>query len=462
MKRMAPMLMTLAILFRFRQYLANRSLWLDEAYLSLNLIHRSTMQLWEPLDYHQGAPVGFLLMQKSIINLLGTSEFALRLLPLVAGVLSVCLFYFLAKKTVPAVPLALALFALSPSLIYYSSEVKQYSMDVMAALLLMYLAIESEWTPRRIAVLGLAGAFAVWLSHPAVFVLVGIGAVILVHERRPAAAFLLAAASFVICYFVVLRKLSHDTVLLTYWQPNFMPFPPKSFSDLKWFEDAFFDFFGSSGALRFTGLAAFAFLVGCISMFRRNKLQLTLLLSPALPALLASGLHKYPFGGRLTLFLVPVALLLMAEGAEMIRQAVPVAGIVLIGLLLVDPGLYTFHRFLAPLKATDRVGVMPTEEIRPVMAYVRTRMQPGDVVYVYGDAHPAFEYYAERSNFPRENLVSHPSGRTWVLFSHMESSDAARFKLWLTFVGSQIESLHAPGAEADLYEVTGVQRNLPW
>jgi hypothetical protein len=459
-------LITLAAVLRIRQYAANRSLWLDEAKLSLNVLHRNFAQLWQPLDYHQGGPIGFLLLQKSATLLLGTSEYALRLVPLLAGILSIFLFYLLAKRVTSAAPLALALFAMSPSLIYYSSEVKQYSSDVMVALLLLYLG-----TSGRAMLLGVFGAIAVWFSHPAIFVLAGIGFVMVLRGWKYVPPFLLPAASFLLCYFTVLRKLSQDAALLAYWQPNFIP---KNLSAFKWLGDSFFDFFASSGALTFLGLAGFAFLCGCISLFKRNKEILFLLLSPVVLVLLASAAQKYPFGGRLTLFMVPVALLLMAEGAETLRVIIGNQfGVILVLLLLLDPGKYSLHRFVTPFKPTARAGVMPLEEMRPVVREVEDHIQSGDYVYLYHAAQPAFRYYAERLGFSTQNVETGiASGRdphvyeadtqqlagkrVWVVLSHMEGVAADEPK-YLRFAfdlhGQRVESFFSPGAEADLYEV---------
>jgi len=185
-------------------------------------------------------------------------------------------------------------------------------------------------------------------------------------------------------------------------------------------------------------LAGFAFLCGCISLFKRNKEILFLLLSPVAPVSLASAAQKYPFGGRLTLFMVPVALLLMAEGAESLRAIVGNQfGAILVLLLLLDPGLYSLHRFVAPFNPAARVGVMPLEEMRPVVKELEDHKQPGDYVYLYRAAQPAFRYYAERSGFSTQNLVPGiASGRdphvyeaevrqlagkrVWVLLSHLD------------------------------------------
>ena len=98
-------------------YIINRSLWVDEAMLALNLVEHSFPDLFRQLDHNQGAPIGFLLLQKGVIYLLGSQDFILRLIPLLAGLISIPLMYFLSKKYVGQVPalLSLGYFALSPT-----------------------------------------------------------------------------------------------------------------------------------------------------------------------------------------------------------------------------------------------------------------------------------------------------------------------------------------------------------
>jgi hypothetical protein len=490
-RRLSLAAVALGCLLRIVQYLLDRSLWMDESYLSLNILHRSFAGLWGALDYHQGAPIAFLLLEKSAVRLWGGSEYVLRFLPLLAGLASVLLFYKLASKVLPAraVPVAVGLFAISPALIYYSAEVKQYSSDAAIALLLYCLTIEgsrSQWKAGRTALAALAGALAIWMSHSSIFVLAGIGATISIalavrkdwaRLARVSVVGLCWMASLAVCYIVALRKLAGDGELLNYWNANFMPFPPRSVADFKWLVDSFFGFFSTSAGLKFSGLAALVFVLGCISMFRKSAERFFLLLSPAIITLLASGLHKYPFGGRLTLFLVPPVLLLMAEGAEAIRSSasasLPATGVVLITLLFLDPGTYILHHFAKPHSEIVQPGVMLPEEIRPVVSYVRNHEKPDDLVYVFYGAEPAFDYYAERDSFPRNNVeIGRAAGndlriyesdldrlrgrRVWVLLSHIHGAGAQESKyieFYLGGLGPRLDSLFVAGAEAYLYDL---------
>jgi len=165
-KRLLWIIICFGIILRFIQYLYNRSLWFDEAMLTFNIINRSFSELFQPLNYGQAAPFGFLIIEKLLIRTFGNSEYVLRLFPFLCGIISVFLFcrvavYYIEKR---AVPIALGLFAISGPLIYYSSEVKQYSSDVTIALLLYWVAIyiqSKKLTIPCIAIFGVIGAVSI-------------------------------------------------------------------------------------------------------------------------------------------------------------------------------------------------------------------------------------------------------------------------------------------------------------
>ena len=118
------------------QWLNNRSLWFDEAMLARNIIARNPFELLAPLDYAQAAPVLFLCLVKAATVLFGSGELALRFVPLCASIVGLVVFLLLAKQFLESryVPIALFLITTSPILIYYSQELKQYSVDVAVTL----------------------------------------------------------------------------------------------------------------------------------------------------------------------------------------------------------------------------------------------------------------------------------------------------------------------------------------
>ncbi|HVN29953.1 MAG TPA: glycosyltransferase family 39 protein, partial [Candidatus Binataceae bacterium] len=172
------LLVGLGVLLRLRLYLANRSLWLDEATLSLNIVGRSWTGLAGQLDHNQVAPIGFLLLEKAAVGIFGSNEFGLRLIPLIGGIGSLILFRKLALRCLfrEAALIAMLLFAFSTTLIYYASEVKPYSTDVavaVAVLLAEFATFDSPDDVKTWRWLAIVGAIGILLSLPAAFVAAG-------------------------------------------------------------------------------------------------------------------------------------------------------------------------------------------------------------------------------------------------------------------------------------------------
>ncbi len=484
---LSRLFVALGAVLRVAQYAANRSLWLDEAALAINILERDSRSLLLPLDLHQAAPPGFLLLERLASQTLGPSEWCLRLLPLLASLAALLLFRRVAARLLepPAALLAVALFALGDPLISFASEVKPYAVDVAVALLLLDLALSfsgpaGSLRARAAIALAVAGAAAVWISFPSVFVLAGIGSTLAVwalrlRDRKRLAALLAVGVvwgmSFLAVYRISLRAASASSYLLLYWAPNFLPLPPRSLSDLLWLPNHLGALFGDPVGFVFRGLGVLTFLVGCVSFLARHRGRLALLVTPLLFALLGSGFRKYPFYGRLLLFLVPFLLLLVAEGAERIRSlttpVAPSVGVILIGLLLFHPAAIALRFLLHP---------RTREEIRPVLAYVKEKAAPGDGLYVYGGAVPAFRYYAGRYAFsPRRVTLGHwrrewngyradlealrGSGRRWFVFAHTQAQDGSDEEKpllsMLDGIGRRVDAFRAPGASAYLYDLGG-------
>ena len=135
----ALVLILAGVALRLRAYAAPQSLWWDEAMLAENVISRSFSQLFTTLDFHQAAPPGWLILEKTAVVTMGTSEFSLRLIPFIVSIASVPLFWLLARRCLPAVAalVGLGLFALSHDAGVFAAEVKQYSFDLFAGILVL-------------------------------------------------------------------------------------------------------------------------------------------------------------------------------------------------------------------------------------------------------------------------------------------------------------------------------------
>ena len=141
----------LGVVLRVVTFALNFPLWGDEAFVAANFISRGYRDLLRPLDYAQICPLFFLWLELTVIKLFGFSEWSLRLIPTLSSVASVFLFAHLAGRVTRgnARLLAVAIFAVAYYPIRHGAEVKQYSTDLLAALILLALAIEWLRTPER-------------------------------------------------------------------------------------------------------------------------------------------------------------------------------------------------------------------------------------------------------------------------------------------------------------------------
>lgn len=464
----------------------DRNLWIDESMLALNLVERAPARLLDPLDWNQGAPVGFLLLTKAAIAQFGASEVGLRLVPFAGSVLGLIGFAWLAGWLLPrpATVLAVGLFAVSPFLISYAAECKQYTTDAALTIGLFAVAVGllgGDGGFRRWAILATAGAFAVWFSHPAAFVLGGIGTALLADAavKQDRTRFLAACGtvgcwlvSFGACYLLSLKQLSGNQYLLTYWDGHFLPLPPKSPGDVAWLCDHFFAPFAYPGGLggteiRAGGIAAVLFVVGVWGMWQERWPVAAVVVLPGVLALLASGLHKYPFAGRLLLFLVPLMVLGTARGAWMVGSALgrvqPVAVAALLAVLVSAPCLETYQEFRKPLRY---------EQLEPLLAELRGEWRPGDRMYVYYGAVPAFTFYTRETPFPADAVVLGTearkkrteyraqlaglkgSRRVWLVFSHRHRHEESDITAYAEGLGRCERVLTRPGTAAYLFDFT--------
>jgi hypothetical protein len=416
---------TVGVVLRFRMLLLGRSLWLDETMLALNICRRSFSGLLQPLEHDQGAPIGFLYLEKLSILLLGPTELAFRLVPFLASLATLALLYRFCATNFGRWPaaLALALAGLSPSLIYYSGELKQYGVDVAVALLILVMASDAlrfGLSAGRVAGLALVGMASVWLSHPSVFVLAGAGTTLMIKEAlerryRWTAVLVLVAASwlanFAVVYVLSLRSLGTNQFLGDYWDAGFLSFPPTSPKDVRRYLGVGFGLFRTlyynlqidfDLSSKMEVIMGVGWVLGVASLWHRGERRvLALLLAPLGFAVAASMLHKYPLRDRLALFTAAATLPTIAAGLVGLiasKDALSrVAGWSLASCCLLLPAMQ------AAQFAMERPQL---HDARKVLTGLAADWQPGDRVMVDRRSEPPFHFYQAYGGIDRLDRVT--------------------------------------------------------
>jgi hypothetical protein len=480
---------------RLWQYFANTAMWLDEVAIARNILDRSLRALLtSPLAYDQTAPKGFLLVEKLAASAFGSSDYVLRLLPLLSSLIALVVFWRIVARWLGGLAsvVALAMFATAAPYVAFGSQVKPYSCDVAVAVLLLWLALDlrklgpSAW--RRLLV-GIAGAVLVWFSQPSVLVVLALSATLIlfglsgVREARDWHPWVLAmtvglwVASALVSSLVALASMTAATqeYMHLYWAVGFPPVPISLVLKTLWPWDQLKRLLGAGApasliypvpALYF-GLIVLGFLI----LWRRDRSFAALLFTPVGLTLAAAVARQYPFSDRLILFLTPSFFIAMGASAEQIRgwlsryskslgAAVPA--------LIAASTMY-------PMAKTPPVYHL--EDMKPVLAYMQARRRPEDLVYVYYGAAPEVAFYAsafglgendyavggcnrgDTKRYFNELDLFRGRPRLWVLMTHAlalyrERDDILRY---LDTIGLQRESFvmksRLPGRSGSAAEV---------
>lgn len=481
----AALLLMAGAALRLWQYLANSSLWIDEAALAHNIRTRDAVALIGPLDGAQVAPPGFLLIEKAVVSAIGDSELALRAFPLASGIAALFLFGAIARRLFPGWPAlaAVGLFSLGIPFIYFAAQLKQYSSDIAAALALLLMALglaRDASSRRRLWLVALGGAGLVWLSHTAVFVAIGIltAQVILVVQdeargaRRRALipmAVWTASAALASAHALSTVTAADGEYFRWFWADGMMPLPPRSLADLLWLPRKIVWVFGAFGPglgwtngglhYRWSPLFALVMAAGFAALFRRQRDAALFLALPVVTVLALSALSIYPFTARLLAFVTPFLLLATVEGARWIALDVPRGwNVVTLPILAILGGAPVFA-------AASALPPSYVQHLRPVMTYLVSHRSPSDAVFVFYGAIPAFDYYAARMALPGERTifgrcaVGDPRdylrqleplrgvGRAWMVVTHTQREGELELMLaYLDRIGRRLDAVVVPAS----------------
>ena len=433
-------------------HLGRRSLWLDEA-LAAN-ISRGTLS--ETLTLTRGfhsAPILHPLILFATEKI-SSGPFAVRFPAFIASLLAVALvlgFVFILSVDRRTAALAALMLAVSAPQIRYAQEVREYSLGVLYAVVLIYVFLSylsSQKIEPSPAPMCLAMFAAPLVQYGLVLFGVGVLLALFLLElagRRRSRRFVhifLASGCFglggLLSYFLTLRYQWEETAFYLkeyFWTPGMDP--------LRFVLANTHHLFTS---LLLPGLGAAVISVLAILIYigagvrSRILSPLAVLACTTLGTALAFAfLHKYPYGPiRQCLYLAPVLCLFasqcLVEVAGKFRGRIGsflFAGI--LAIILVS-GIFQIR------SANPYAEV---EDMQKILLYLRGQMAPGDNVYVYSSAVPAADFYIKPrdSRFlygnyhreaPQEYAVELQQGlapgtkKVWILFCHIYQDEDQR------------------------------------
>ena len=434
-------LIALGIIFRIYVYFQNRSFTIDEANLGLSIINGSGLDFFRNLE-QQIAPPLFLHIQKFLIILLGIYEMSFRLFPLICGIIALLLFYKLCKNWLKEryIILPMALFTFSELFIRYGTENKAYSSDLFVSLFLLYGALhfplKNNWKS-QISWMTI-GMLSIWLSMPSIFLLFGIGLYFLrLAYKDGQYHFILAniliplfwAINFTFYYVGLLSKDIWTEDLQEYHMDYFLDWtnPKKLLRAFQIFLDTIIGHTAIAIAFR-----AITIPTGLYFLWKKSRWHFALIISPIFLCLFLASFNMYSLIPRLTIFLIPLVLIIIGIGFEKLMKLAPKSlQFILLAIASIVVINHSAFRYLNEKLEPDI--------IKPSIKYLKETINPDDQVYLFHKAIPAYKFYSSHhinnNNFTFSNvqlgdwndqpsdIIKSKTGNTYVIGLHLEASD---------------------------------------
>ncbi len=345
LRRLTLTLLAMGVLWRLIRYLLRFPIWDDEAFICLNFLELDYLGLTRELRNCQVAPLLFLWGELTSLRLFGASELSLRLLPFLAGMASLLLFWRLARRTLPPLAQTIAVGFLAVAIwpVSMGAFTKPYALDLFASLLLLLPAVRWLQQPQQLRwpiLLSLATPLALFSSYPVVFVAGAVSlALIATAWRQGWKARLLwivyngvLLAAFLGHYSIAGQSQLHspdkgattEQGMRDFWAQGFPPSAPLALA--KWLILAHtgqmmaFPIGSQDGGSSLTTLLC---LVGAWHFWTSSRRALLVLcVAPFALGLLAAVLHRYPYGGscRICQHIAPVVCLSAGMGAAVLLE----------------------------------------------------------------------------------------------------------------------------------------------
>lgn len=464
----------LGVVLRLKGYLTNPSMWHDECALAWNIKMKTYSDFFCKLRFLQVAPPFFMVATKLLVNLLNVGnlvdkcDMVMRLIPLICGIFSIGVFYFLSKEllsTKKSIALALLLFAFNSVLIDYSYEFKPYSLDVFLTILLILFFLKINITKtsyKKLLFSSIGIAFTIWFSLVSSFVILAGGTNLLFKKekfKKLSVLFFPILISFIIYfkYYIIGTYQNAGMGMVGFWNDKFI-LPDFSNFLYLFVENIRYFFFPVKYAL-----FIFICILGGIFIYFKEKKYDFLRISSFIFIFLiiASILRVYPFSTRLIIFLIPIFILLIVKLIDKINWSKKVESVLILTLFLflIVP---QFQLALNKLTQNQNKGEFPRE----MTAYIVKNYHTNDKIFVNNASRAEYCYYSTFYNIKNEVIFDNlgnnpdkkystflntlPKGNYWMFLPHDYSPQNIMIKYIKNWAQTNTKILYANEASQSL------------
>jgi len=441
-------------------HLGEESLWLDEGH-SVRMARLPVFKMVEDIAANKHPPVYFLTLH-GWINLFGESEYSVRALSALFGILSIAMVYRTASLLFGEKTglLAALLLSLSSFNIYYSQEARMYTLLTFLSLgsMYYYLKVLSEVRRRDSAFYLIFSALLIYTQNFGIFIIIAQNVYLISLLLRPGSRSGTSLKSWIILQIILLvfylpwigifikQALSLDTGRWHVLRPSLkgLLFSFQSFSGSRWL------------LWVFTPLALYSVIPinvrplggasrGKEDIFRcriipgrdteRVYLLLVWLFSLVLLPFLISQFTSSIYVHRATVVATLPWYILVGWGINKLRFKYLRLSVVIIiiGFSLIS--------------IKDYFSEEQRDQWREAIDYIDLRAKEGDLIYIYGTSpfENIFSYYYRKCGLPDKRIavevmpiiglsdeeistVAKEFGRVWVILSHVDTEEIRRVR----------------------------------
>lgn len=419
------LILILALGFSLRIYtLDKRDFWSDEA-VSLMIAKYATFQNTIDIDYRRvfTEPGLFFLLLKIWMYLTKEESFY-RFLPLFFGLFSIALIYLLGKEfcNKTAGLIAALLMSISPLHIYYSQELRNYTLWVFLSLLSIYFffrILKKEGKAPFLFWFSISTILCLYTHVMALLLLFTVNIYFLFFPGKKKLVFkwivsnLIVLLFYIPWLFVLINQVSSIRVNTSFfWVPK-----PDIFVVSHTF-NIFNLGFNAPAALYFIGAVVFfpLFLFGARKSLKENALAGLLLFWILVPIgllilisipLKQNSIYLY----KTLIFVTPAYYILVANGLSGIKKYKFSLLLVFFIVILSGVVLKNYYRDILPLPLEPyRPGIFIKKEFKAAANYVKKEFKAGDIV-----AHSSRSTIAPFMYYNNNSLEE-----KWILAEHVD------------------------------------------